>query len=143
MNTAKRSKNFGKSRLRCTFVRPGFFIMALAQDIAIYKQMKDLLRFIVRERSKFPKSYRSLGQDMFVQATRCLSLIHLANMQQATRARYLMELTAEFGTLGTVLEVCTELKVWSTTTAAQAALLVDNIGRQITGWRQSSTRPER
>lgn len=117
--------------------------MALAQDITVYKQMKDLLRFIVRERAKFPKSYRSLGQDMFVQATRCLTLIQLANQQKETRARYLLDLTAEFGTLGTVLEVCTELKVWSTTTAAQAALLADNIGRQITGWRQSSTRPER
>lgn len=117
--------------------------MALAQDITIYKQMKDLLRFIVRERAKFPKSYRSLGQDMFVQATKCLTLIQLANMQKETRARYLFDLTAEFGTLGTILEVCTELKVWSTTAAAQAALLVDSIGRQITGWKQSSTKPER
>lgn len=117
--------------------------MALAQDIAVYKQMKDLLRFIVAERTKFPKSYRALGQDMFVLACRCLSLIQAANMRRETRAQYLFDLTAEFGTLGTVLEVCTELKVWPTATAAQAALYVDRIGRQITGWRQSSTKPER
>ncbi|WP_418671904.1 four helix bundle protein [Alistipes putredinis] len=116
--------------------------MALAQDLQVYKAMKQLLTFIVKERTTFPKSYRAVGQDLVTQALRCLTLIQQANMSKATRARYLFDLTAEYGTLGTLLEVCVELRLFGKAATDRAAILTTNVGRQITGWRESSTKPE-
>ena len=117
--------------------------MALAKDTTIYRQMKGLLKLLIAERAKFPKSYRAFGQDLFQQAVRCLTLLQRANMSRETQVRYLTDFIAEFGTLGTLMEVCTELKIWPYNKAAEVALMVESIGRQATAWRnKASTQPD-
>lgn len=118
--------------------------MALAQELKVYKDMFELLMKLYDARDEFPKGYKyDLGTRLTNVALECCELIQSANSDKQNRYKILQQFAIKFDTLGLLIRVCKERKIITITQAAEFALLSGSIGKQATGWRNSSySKPE-
>ena len=117
--------------------------MPVAQELPIYKKMYDLLLMIFDARDNFPRGYRyEFGTELMMKAFECCELIQAANSSFEYRQQLLQEFSIKFGTLQLMLRVCRDRHIISVNQFSDMLILVGEIGRQATGWRNSARKPE-
>jgi hypothetical protein len=86
----------------------------------------------------FPKEYKySLGQDMKRDTLQLVRSIYRAN-KSSDRALHLEAFLDQFELLKLEIRLCADMKILSLKKQAELSLLMDSIGKQITGWRNAS-----
>ena len=114
--------------------------MALAEDLPVYRSIYKLLNMILDVRESFPKGYRyEFGTHLMMRCVECCELIRYANSDKDNRASYLQEFLVKFDGLRLLLRVCQDRKLITIKQGADMVLLVQEIERQATGWRNAST----
>ena len=112
--------------------------MALYYDLPVFN---DTYRFTLRvfELTKhFSREYKfTLGQDMKRDCINLVRSIYRANKYKA-REVYLEQFMDEFEVLKLEIRLCKDLRLITVKQQANLALLMENIGKQITGWRNAS-----
>ena len=114
--------------------------MALYYDLPVYRETYQLILKIFECTRDFPKEYKyTLGQDMRRDALQLARSIYRANKTTDKKAP-LDTFLDEFELLKLEIRLCTDLKVLSFKKQAELSVLMDSIGKQITGWRAYSNR---
>lgn len=116
--------------------------MALYQDLPVFADVYALTQRVFTVTQDFPREYKfTLGQDM---KRDCLAL--LRSIYRINRARdkvdHLESFLDDFELLKLEVRLAADLKLMSVRKQAGLAELTDRIGRQITGWRNSSMKRE-
>jgi hypothetical protein len=107
--------------------------MALYYDLPVYRDTYQLILKIFEVTKDFPKEYKyTLGQDMKRDALQPVRSIYRAN-KSTTKTVHLETFLDEFE-----LRLCTDMKVLSFKKQAELTVLMDSIGKQVTGWRNAS-----
>jgi hypothetical protein len=107
--------------------------MALYYDLPVYRDTYQLILKIFEVTKDVPKEYKyTLGQDMKRDALQLVRSIYRANKSTAKRV-HLEAFLDEFE-----LRLCTDMKVLSFKKQAELTVLMDSIGKQVTGWRNAS-----
>ena len=85
----------------------------------------------------FSREYKyTLGQDMKRDGIVLVRSIYRANKAQNKRA-YLEAFLDDFELLKLEVRLCVDMKIITIKKQAEISLLMDGIGKQITGWRNS------
>lgn len=114
--------------------------MALTEELPVYRAVYRLLNMILDARERFPKGYRyEFGTHLMMRCVECCELIRYANSDRERRAAYLQEFLVRFDGLRLLLRVCQDRKLITIKQGADMLLLVQEIERQATGWRNAST----
>ncbi len=114
--------------------------MAVAQELDVYRNMYSLLMTIEDLRVHFPKMYKyDFGNELFMTGVACCELIQSANMtRNLERFKFLQQFIVKFGTLKLLLRICKDRRIISIDDHAKVILLLENIGRQATGWKNAT-----
>ena len=112
--------------------------MALYYTLPVYKDVYDLILKIFEYSKDFSREYKyTLGQDMKRDALRLVRSIYRAN-KVASKELHLEQFLDDFELLKLEIRLCVDMKLISVKRQAVLALLMDKIGKQITGWRNAS-----
>ncbi|WP_431066981.1 four helix bundle protein [Methylotuvimicrobium sp.] len=112
--------------------------MALYYDLPVYRDTYQLILKIFEVTKDFPKEYKyTLGQDMKRDALQLVRSIYRAN-KSAQKKEHLEKFLDEFELLKLEIRLCADMKVLSFKKQAELTVLMDSIGKQITGWRNAS-----
>ncbi len=111
--------------------------MALYYDLNVFKDVYKLILIIFEITKEFPREYKyTLGQDMKRDAIQLVRSIYRANKARDKR-EYLEAFLDDFEILKLEIRLCTDMKILAIRKQAEISLLMDGIGRQITGWRNA------
>ena len=112
--------------------------MALYYDLPVYRDTYKLILKIFDVSKDFPKEYKyTLGQDMKRDALQLVRSLYRAN--KSTQKKELLErFLDEFELVKLEIRLCVDLKVVSFKKQAELTVLMDSIGKQVTGWRNTS-----
>ena len=112
--------------------------MAHSEDLPIYKAAYDLLEQLTVIAKDLPRFYRySVGMRMVDLCLSILGRVYRANMSVEGREAVLTDLLIDYRQLQMLLRVCYRQKAFSSGRYAELLLMVDEIGRQATGWRKN------
>jgi len=112
--------------------------MALYYDLPVFKDVYKLILKIFGYTKDFSKEYKfTLGQDMKRDAIQLVRSIYRANKAK-NKTEYLETFLDNFEVLKLEIRLCTDMKILSIKKQADLSLLMDSIGKQITGWRNAS-----
>lgn len=113
--------------------------MALHTEIPLYLRTVELIKMIYKITHHVPREYKySLMQDIRRDAMNLTRCIYRANVSQDKRP-HLAQLVDEFEFLKLELRLCNDLKIIDTGNYSRLILMMEDIGRQITGWRKSAS----
>ena len=114
--------------------------MAVAHKLDVYRDLYSLLMTIEDLRVNFPKSYKyDFGNELFMTGVACCELIQSANMTRGLeRFKHLQQFIVKFGTLKLLLRICEDRHIISLDKSAEIFILLENIGRQATGWKNAT-----
>ncbi|CZH55639.1 MULTISPECIES: four helix bundle protein [Legionella] len=116
--------------------------MAFYTELPVYKDSYQLVLRVFEVTRDFPREYRyTLGQDMKRDALHLLRCIYRANKHQ-NRIEHLEVFLDEMELLKLEVRLCVEMKLISLKRQAQLSELLTRIGKQVTGWRNASRKPE-
>jgi hypothetical protein len=112
--------------------------MALYYDLPVFKDVYKLILKIFTYTKDFPKEYKyTLGQDMKRDSIQLVRSIYRANKAKDKRA-YLEAFLDDFEMVKLEIRLCVDMKILSIKKQAELSILMDTIGKQITGWRNAS-----
>ncbi len=112
--------------------------MALYYDLPVFKDVYRLVLKIYEYSEEFPRTYKyTLGQDMKRDALQLVRSIYRANKAKS-KVAFLEEFLDDFELLKFEIRICADLKIISIKKQSEICLLMDQIGKQITGWRNAS-----
>ena len=112
--------------------------MALYYDLPVYRDTYQLILKIFECTKDFPKEYKyTLGQDMKRDALQLVRSIYQAN-KSSNKKEHLETFLDEFELLKLEIRLCSDMKVLSFKKQAELTVLMDSIGKQVTGWRNAS-----
>lgn len=118
-------------------------IMALTEDLSIYRSMYKLLRLLIRSRNSFDKPFKYVVGDRLVgTALDCVTLIHYANedRRKGAREEHLDKFLIDFDVLKTLIMVCRdEGQFKKVNILADVFLLTADVEKQASAWRKSTT----
>ena len=107
--------------------------MALYYDLPVYRDTYKLILKIFEYSKDFPKDYKyTLGQDMKRDALQLVRSIYRANKSEQKK-----EHLDDFELIKLEIRLCTDMKVLPIKKQAELSLLMNSIGKQITGWSKS------
>ena len=113
--------------------------MALYYDLPVYRDTYRLILKIFEYTKDFSKEYKyTLGQDMKRDALHLVKSIYRAN-KSTNKKEHLETFLDDFELLKLEIRLCTDMKVLPIKKQAELSLLMDNIGKQITGWSKSQS----
>lgn len=113
--------------------------MALYYDLPVYRDTYKLILKIFEFTKDFSKEYKyTLGQDMKRDALQLVRSIYRAN-KSTHKKEYLDAFMDDFELLKLEIRLSTDMKVLPIKKQAELSLLMDSIGKQITGWSKSQT----
>ena len=119
-------------------------LMALTEDLNIYRSMYNLLRLLIQARNNFDKSYKYVVGDRLVDtALNCVTLIHYANedRRKGAREEHLDKFLIEFDILKTLIMVCRDERQYKKDSVlADVFVHVADVENQATAWRRSAAR---
>lgn len=96
---------------------------------------------VMDAREHFPKGYRyEFGTELMMTGVKCCEILRWANTDRTNRAQWLQEFLVKYDTLRLLLRICQDRKIISISKAAEMIQLVSDIEKQVTGWRNASTR---
>ena len=111
--------------------------MALYYDLPVFKDVYKLTLLIYSLTKDFSKEYKyTLGQDLKKDVMVLMRSIYRANKAQ-NKKEYLETFLDDFELLKLEVRLCVDMKIISIKKQAEISLLMDGIGKQITGWRNS------
>jgi hypothetical protein len=111
--------------------------MALYYDLNVFKDVYKLILMVFEVTKDFPREYKyTLGQDMKRDAIQLVRSIYRANKAK-DKKEYLEAFLDDFEILKLEIRLCTDMKILAIRKQAEISLLMDGIGRQITGWRNA------
>ena len=100
--------------------------------------MYKLILLIFEYGKDFPKEYKyTLGQDLKRDGINLVRSIYRANKTK-NKVEYLETFLDDFEVLKIEIRLCADMKILSIKKQAALSLLMDGIGKQITGWRNAS-----
>ena len=109
--------------------------MALYYNLPVYKDTYQLIMLIYEVTRQFPREYKySLGQDMKRDAMELVRSIYRAN-RSLEKKRFLEEYLEQFELLKLEIRIAHDLRVLGLKNYADFSVLMDNIGKQVTGWK--------
>ena len=112
--------------------------MALYYDLPVFKDVYKLILRIFEYTKDFPKEYKyTLGQDLKRDGINLVRSIYRANKSK-NKVEYLEQFLDDFELLKLEIRLCTDMKILSIKKQATLSLLMDGIGKQITGWRNAN-----
>ena len=111
--------------------------MALYYDLPVYRDTYKLNLKIFECTKDFSKEYKyTLGQDMKRDALQLVRSIYRAN-KTTNKKEHLETYMDDFELLKLEVRLCVDMKIITIKKQAEISLLMDGIGKQITGWRNS------
>ncbi len=111
--------------------------MALYYDLPVYRDTYKLILKIFEFTKDFSKEYKyTLGQDMKRDALQLVRSIYRAN-KSTNKKEHLETFLDDFELLKLEIRLCTDMKILPIKKQAELSLLMDSIGKQITGWSKS------
>ena len=120
-----------------TAQRSIFFEVALYYDLPVYRDTYQLILKIFACTKDFPKEYKyTLGQDMKRDALQLVRRLYRAN-KATHKKEHLKTFLDEFEIIKLEIRLCADLKVLSFKKQAELSVLMDSIGKQVTGWRNA------
>jgi hypothetical protein len=112
-------------------------VMALYYDLPVFKDVYKLTLLIYSLTKDFSKEYKyTLGQDLKRDVMVLMRSIYRANKAQ-NKKEYLETFLEDFELLKLEVRLCVGMKIITIKKQAEISLLMDGIGKQITGWRNS------
>tara|TARA_B100001059_G_scaffold209980_1_gene223334 strand:+ start:88 stop:447 length:360 start_codon:yes stop_codon:yes gene_type:complete len=113
--------------------------MALHTELPVYRDTYKLVLEVFVSTKNFPKEYKySLGRDMERDVLVLMRCIYKANRAQE-KTTFLNEFLDNFEILKLEIRVCVDLKLVSIKRQSVLAALMISIGKQVVGWRNSTT----
>ena len=118
--------------------------MALYYSLPVYRDTYKLVLKIFEVTQNFSREYKyTLGQDMKHDAMQLVRSIYRANKATTKKQEYLEDFLDDFELLKLEIRLCADMKMLSVKKQSELSLLMDSIGKQVTGWRNaSSVKPE-
>jgi hypothetical protein len=111
--------------------------MALYYDLKVFQDVYQLILKVFEFTKDFPREYKfTLGQDMKRDAIVLVRSIYRANKAK-NKTEYLEQFLDDFEILKLEIRLCVDLKIMSFKKQSEIALLMECIGKQITGWRNA------
>ena len=111
--------------------------MALYYDLPVFKDVYKLTLLIYSLTKDFSKEYKyTLGQDLKKDVMVLMRSIYRANKAQ-NKKEYLETFLDDFELLKLEVRLCVDMKIITIKKQAEISLLMDGVGKQITGWRNS------
>lgn len=111
--------------------------MALYYDLPVFKDTYALTLRLFELTQNFPREYKfTLGQDMKRDCLQLVRSIYRANKCK-NKEMYLEHFLDNFEVLKLEVRLCKDLHLVSIKQQSTLAVLMDGIGKQITGWRNS------
>ena len=112
-----------------------FSEMALTQELPIYRDTYKLILLIFDSTKHFSREYKyTLGQDIKRDGIGLVRSIYRANRSQEKR-QYLEEYLDNFEVLKLEVRLCSDLKLISIRRFVEISQLMEQIGKQATGWK--------
>jgi len=112
--------------------------MALYYDLPVYRDTYKLILKIFECTKDFSKEFKyTLGQDLKRDSLQLVRSIYRANKAQQ-KAAHLETFMDDFELLKLEIRLCVDMKILPIKKQAELSLLMDSIGKQITGWRNKS-----
>jgi len=112
--------------------------MALYYDLPVYKDTYQLILKIFELTKEFSREYKyTLGQDMKRDALQLVRSIYRAN-KASQKKEHLEKFIDDFELLKLEIRLAVDMKIMSIRKQAELSLLLEGIGKQITGWRNAS-----
>lgn len=117
--------------------------MALYYDLPVFKDVYKLTLRLFQLTTKFSREYKfTLGQDLKRDCILLVRSIHRANKVK-DKAVYLEQFLDDFEVVKLEIRLCRDLRLITIKNQAELVVLMDSIGRQITGWRNVQEKPSR
>jgi len=111
--------------------------MALSYDLNVFKDVYRLILKMFEDTQGFPREYKyALGQDMKRDVIVLVRSIYRANKARS-KTEDLEAFLDDVEILKLEVRLCADIKILSIKKQAELALLMDGIGKQITGWRNA------
>jgi len=111
--------------------------MALYYDLKVFKDVYSLILKIFEYTQGFPREYKyTLGQDMKRDAIVLVRSIYRANKAKS-KTECLETFLDDFEIIKLEIRLCVDMKILSIKKQAELSVLMDGIGKQITGWRNA------
>ena len=108
-------------------------------ELSVYRDTYKLVLEIFVSTKNFPEEYKySLGRDMERDVLVLMRCIYRANRAQE-KTTFLNEFLDNFEILKLEIRVCVDLKLVSIKRQSVLAALMNSIGKQVVGWRNSTT----
>ena len=112
--------------------------MALYTDLPVFRDTYQLVLKIFEYTREFGREYKyTLGQDMKRDVLQLVRNLYRANKAQ-DKKMHLEAFLDDFELLKLEIRVSTEMKLLSMKKQVALSLLLDRIGKQITGWRNAN-----
>ena len=112
--------------------------MALHTEMPVYRDTYQLILKIFEITKDFSKEYKyTLGQDMKRDALHLIRSIYRANKHK-NRVDHLEVFLDELELLKLEIRLCVDMKLLPIKKQALLSELLERIGRQVTGWRNSA-----
>ncbi len=112
--------------------------MAQYEHLPVFKKSYDLLLTIYQSVGMFGKEFKyTLGQDMKRDALQLVRSIYRANKADHKK-EHLETFVDDFELLKLEIRLCADMKILPIKKQAELSLLMDDKGKQITGWRNAS-----
>ena len=118
--------------------------MTLYYSLPVYRDTYKLVIKVFEITQNFSREYKyTLGQDMKRDVMQLVRSIYRANKSTTKKQEYLDDFLDDFELLKLEIRLCADMKMLSVKKLSELCLLMDGIGKQITGWRNASTvKPE-
>ena len=108
--------------------------MALYYDLPVFKEVYKLILILFEFTKDFPKEYKyTLGHDIKRDRINLVRSIYSANKAK-NKVEYLEAFLDDFELIKLEIRLCVDMKILSIKKQAEISLLMDSIGKQITGW---------
>lgn len=112
--------------------------MALYYDLLVIKDVYQLILKKFDYTKDFPREYKfTLEQDLKRDGINLVRSIYRANKAKEKRV-YLEAFLDDFELLKFEIRLCVDMKILSIKKQAELSQLMDNIGKQIVGWRNTN-----
>jgi hypothetical protein len=111
--------------------------MALYYELQVYRDVYQLILKVFECTKDFPREYKyTLGQDMKRDGLVLIRSIYRANKAKS-KTEYLETFLDDFEILKIEIRLCVDMKILSIKKQAELAVLMESIGKQVTGWRNA------
>ncbi len=112
----------------------------LAKDLPVYRQTYSLLLQITNITRNFSKDFKyNLGERILNTTIDLIIDIYFANSNINTRYNYIVNAINKLEVVLLLLRLSSDMKLISVKQYADSSLIIDSIGKQLNGWKISST----